>query len=103
MRNAVLSAFSVLAEQPERIKKLFKDRRTNRTGRYVLRVYLDGVETYCTVDDLFPCTTGTKTPIFSRNKHSELWVLLAEKAYAKLHGSPPPRTLRSNPVCPATR
>lgn len=38
------------------------------------------------VDDYFPCFPKG-TPIFSRSHGNELWVLLLEKAYAKVHGS----------------
>jgi hypothetical protein len=39
-----------------------------------------------TVDDYFPCYPEGG-PIFSRAHCNELWVLLLEKAYAKLHGN----------------
>jgi len=37
------------------------------------------------VDDKFPCSA--KGPLFSRSHGPELWVLLLEKAYAKLYGA----------------
>ena len=41
-----------------------------------------------TVDDYFPTSTETGgLPIFSRANGNELWVLILEKAYAKLHGN----------------
>lgn len=38
-----------------------------------------------TVDDYFPCFPNGG-PIFSKGHGNELWVLLLEKAYAKIHG-----------------
>jgi calpain-15 len=38
-----------------------------------------------TVDDYIPCFYNGG-PMFSRSNGNELWVLLLEKAYAKLHG-----------------
>jgi hypothetical protein len=38
------------------------------------------------VDDYFPCFPNG-SPMFSRGHGNELWVLLLEKAYAKVHGS----------------
>ena len=38
-----------------------------------------------TVDDHFPCFAGQ--PVFSKGNGNELWVLLLEKAWAKVHGS----------------
>ena len=38
------------------------------------------------MDDYFPCYPKGD-PIFSRSTSNELWVLILEKAFAKLHGS----------------
>ena len=37
------------------------------------------------VDDHFVCKNAE--PVFSRANGNELWVLIAEKAWAKIHGS----------------
>jgi calpain-15 len=39
-----------------------------------------------TIDDYFPCTEEGG-PIFSSGNGNELWVLILEKAYAKVHGN----------------
>ena len=39
-----------------------------------------------TIDDLFPCYPQGQ-PLFSQGSSNEIWVLLLEKAYAKLHKS----------------
>ena len=39
------------------------------------------------VDDNFPCLSEKQGPAFSRANGNELWVLLIEKAYAKIYGS----------------
>ena len=46
----------------------------------------NGIWEEVTVDDFFPCRPF-KGPAFSCNHDLEMWVLLIEKAYAKLHGS----------------
>lgn len=37
------------------------------------------------IDDYIPCDRGE--PVFSSANGNELWVILLEKAWAKLHGS----------------
>ena len=37
------------------------------------------------MDDFIPCKW--EKPVFTRAKGNELWVLLLEKAWAKIHGS----------------
>ena len=37
------------------------------------------------VDDYFPCKGGTLSPCFSQSKGFEMWVLLIEKAWAKIN------------------
>jgi len=39
------------------------------------------------VDDQIPCTADGTQPAFSKNHGNELWVILLEKAWAKIHGS----------------
>eukprot|EP00727_Mastigamoeba_balamuthi_P002509 m51a1_g12255 putative calpain family cysteine protease (841) ;mRNA; r:164287-169163 len=82
-----LSALSVLAEKPARIKRLFRHHVSNDVGAYLVVLHPDGERKEVIVDDLFPCCPQTRKPLFSRNKGPELWVILLEKAYAKLHGS----------------
>jgi len=51
-----------------------------------MKICKNGEWVFVTIDDLFPCYP-LATPIFSSSHGNELWVLLLEKAYAKLHGS----------------
>ena len=39
------------------------------------------------VDDRIPCYDDSLEPCFTRNHSNEIWCLLLEKAFAKLHGS----------------
>ena len=56
-------------------------------GIYDLRFCKHGQWTHVRVDDYFPCRPGKGLPVFSQANGPELWVLLLEKAYAKVHGS----------------
>ena len=54
-------------------------------GIYKIRLCKNGEWIVVTVDDYIPCYYNGG-PMFSRSTGRELWVLLLEKAYAKLHG-----------------
>ena len=47
-----------------------------------MRLFLNGEEREVVVDDQFPCSGGE--PAFSKSNGPELWVLLLEKAWAKV-------------------
>ena len=88
----LLGALACLAERPALIKRIFQvpgegrnSMRRNIHGAYKLRICKNGSWVTVTVDDYFPCSPGGG-PIFSRSNGAELWVLLIEKAFAKLHG-----------------
>lgn len=55
-------------------------------GVYKLRLCKNGEWVVITIDDYIPCFYNAG-PMFSRSNGDELWVLLLEKAYAKLHGN----------------
>lgn len=81
-----MCALSSLAERPELVETLFNTKSYNSEGVYRLHFCKNGEWINVTVDDWFPCFPGSG-PIYSRSRGNELWVLLMEKAYAKLHGS----------------
>jgi calpain-15 len=81
-----MSALASLAERPQLIRRLFLKDRVNDEGIYRVRLCKNGEWVIVTVDDYFPCFPN-ESPIFSRSHGNELWVLILEKAYAKLHGS----------------
>jgi len=39
---------------------------------------------WITIDDYIPVNKGTNEPKFAKSNDSEIWVLLLEKAFAKL-------------------
>ena len=82
-----LCALASLAEFPDLVKRLFEkgSDTTSVDGVYKLRFCKNGQWQTVTVDDFFPCFPGAG-PAYSRGHGNELWVLLLEKAYAKLHG-----------------
>ena len=67
---------------------LFSDdsRKANPNGRYEIKFCHYGDWKTVVVDDYFPCYPDGG-PVYARGHDNELWVLLLEKAYAKLCGS----------------
>lgn len=81
-----LSAISAIAERDNRIKKLFLQRNISKTGAYCVALCLNGMWEEVIVDDYFPCRPTSKKPAFNSSKQNEIWVMLLEKAWAKVHG-----------------
>jgi len=90
----LLCAVAALAEFPHLVKAIFPDadldtdpcRSSRELGMYRLRFCKNGRWQIVTVDDYFPCAPGGG-PVYARSHGNELWAMLIEKAYAKLHGS----------------
>ena len=80
------SALACLAERPALIERLFITKDVNSKGFYRVKICKNGEWVTVAVDDYFPCHPEGG-PMFSRAHCNELWVLILEKAYAKLHGN----------------
>ena len=81
-----LAAISAIAEFPERLERLFLTKTYQQNGIYVVAMCIDGIWQDVVMDDKIPCTKYSKKPAFNRSKSNELWVILLEKAWAKVHG-----------------
>ena len=81
----LLSAIAAIAEHPYRIKQLFLVREVNKPGIYSVALFIYGNWEEVILDDQFPCQANGEIA-FNKTKTNELWVMLLEKAYAKVHG-----------------
>lgn len=81
-----LSALSILSQFPPLIERLFITKEYNNEGIYRIQICKDGYWQIVTIDDLLPCEPNGD-PIFAGCNNNEIWVMLLEKAYAKIHGS----------------
>lgn len=81
----LLTTLAAISEDPKRIKKMFITSEVNREGVFGITCYKNGTKQQVVVDNYFPCRT--QKPVFSRSKCKELWVMILEKCWAKLHGS----------------
>lgn len=87
-----LASLSALAEFPDRIKRIFLTTEVNDAGCYAVQLYINGEKRIVTVDDYFPYDEERGRWAFSRPSQSqnhihEIWVLIIEKAWAKVYGS----------------
>eukprot|EP00347_Sterkiella_histriomuscorum_P024013 403332608 len=83
-----LSSIASLAENPDRVKAIFINKEINKAGCYAMNMYVNGEPQVIVVDDYFPFNERKNDWAFSRSsQEKELWVLLLEKAWAKIHGS----------------
>ena len=87
----LLSALSVLAEVDGSVQQLFVAHKQNDShGVYVVRLCVRGHWREIILDEMVPCFPDSQSrgqPVFSRGKGAELWVMLLEKAWAKVFGS----------------
>lgn len=83
-----LSSISSVAEYPERIENVFITKEVNAAGCYAMRLFINGERHEVVVDDYFPWSTLKENWAFSKSmQDKEIWVLLLEKAWAKIFGS----------------
>ena len=80
-----LAAVSSIAEKPGRLRRLFLSKKNHGNGIYAVAMCLNGVWEEIILDDFAPCTRAGELA-FNRSKTEELWVVLLEKAWAKVHG-----------------
>ena len=71
------------------LETLFSTKEVNAAGIYVIYFYINGIRTSVVIDDFVPCVEqdGNWRPAFIRSKTQEIWAILVEKAWAKLHGT----------------
>jgi hypothetical protein len=103
----LLSALAALAEKPNLVKKLFpllsdrggqsvdSWRQTQEAcaaaGIFAVRLFFNGEFRTIILDDVVVGLPNSGRPAFAHGlkgkEHQSIWVMLVEKAYAKLHGS----------------
>lgn len=64
---------------------MFLVSEANEQGVYAIQLYKNGEKIVVTLDDYIVTKDGS--PSFSQSNGNEMWVLLVEKAWAKIHGS----------------
>jgi len=84
----LLSSLGILCSSPNGlVTKLFIECEYFDQGLVGLKFFKDGMWWDVAVDTFIP-TTDNNCPCFARNKNpEEFWMVILEKAYAKMHGS----------------
>lgn len=81
-----LSSIASLCEFPNLIYQIFLSKEVSKNGYYELVLFIDGRYQIVILDDYFPVVKGTNLIYFARPNKNELWVMLLEKAWAKVNG-----------------
>ena len=80
-----LAGLSALAERPSRIKDLFLSHKKNENYHFSMKMLYRGKWRVVDVDDWIPFYGNQ--PAFCNSRQKQLWVILLEKAWAKVYGS----------------
>lgn len=80
-----MSVLASVAEESVDLEERFETKEVNEVGIYLMTFYINGRIEPVIVDDWIP--TFNNKPAFSTTKTQELWPILMEKAWAKLHGT----------------
>ena len=79
-----LCACASLAEFPQMVRNVFQQEEISEDGSYILNVYYGGSLKPLKIDDLLPCNNKGDT-VFAHTCNNKLWVVLLEKAWAKVN------------------
>ncbi len=82
----LLTALAPLLDHVDVLSRLFVSKRYAAKGLYTIKIFKEGRWRYVHVDDTVPCDMAG-IPLFARSANmNAVWVMLLEKAYAKVHG-----------------
>jgi len=82
----LMSSLAAMTNIPQLICQLFRSFQVNKNGCYEIGLNIEGEWQIILLDDYFPCSKKTRTPIFAKPNGPELWVMFLEKAWAKING-----------------
>lgn len=69
------------------MKKIFQIQKINSIGFYEVTLFITGEKRTVYIDDYFPYSVTSGDWAFSKSVDNEIWVLILEKAWAKIHGN----------------
>ena len=81
-----LSSVANLCKFPNMVKSMFRQVSKNSDGFYEISLFIDGKRQIIIVDDYLPAFKKSKKPCYAQSNKNEIWVMLLEKAWAKVNG-----------------
>ena len=82
-----LSIISGLTKFPSLIYQLFNSLSISCNGCYEIKLKINNKIEIISLDDFFPYNIKTNMPLFCKPYRNEIWVMLLEKAWAKIKGN----------------
>ena len=82
----LICVLSALSEHPALIQRLFLTKKPNAYGLYKIKLCKMSRWKILVLDDFIPCFP-LGSPLFATNQSPGYWVMLIEKAFAKLYGN----------------
>ena len=81
-----LAACGAIAIHPKRLERIFiSGKNYNPKGLYAIAICINGIWEEILLDDYFPCSKKSRRPAYSYSNDNNLWMMLLEKAWAKIH------------------
>ena len=81
-----LSSLASLIKYPKFLSQIFLTKKINKQCYYEIVLFINGEFHIVLIDDYIPFIKNKKRPYFSNPNNNEIWVLLLEKAWAKVNG-----------------
>jgi hypothetical protein len=83
-----VGACAILATKPDLVKAMFVSDpdQFGSKGFHTIRFFKQGLARYVHIDDRIPCNRAGRVTYARTIEPNEGWLILLEKAYAKLHG-----------------
>lgn len=81
-----LVGLSTLCQYPQIIENIFLTKEVNQYGCYCIALCINGAWESVTLDDRFPYDAEAQSWAFTYTNDMQLWSMLLEKAWAKIHG-----------------
>ena len=80
----LMAPLASIAEFPNRVEKIIISKDVNPTRTFSVRLFVAGVPKIVEVDCLFPARSNG-VPIYALPKNNQIWPLIIEKGWAKIH------------------